>query len=301
MRSILILIFFTYSGLNAQTVSQLSPDLDVYQNVRDFCISPQGDEAYFTIQSPNQDISQIVCVKNKDWKHPQLLAFCDGHAYLEPFLSPDGLKLLFASNRPKSDTSQQSGDYDIWYVNRKSPKDEWSAPVNVGLPVNTTEDEFYPVITQNQNLYLTKDSKTGMGKDDIYICQWNGHTYEAPALLSTEVNSEGYEFNAYVSPDESFIIFTRYNAKGGYGSGDLYIARKNAHGNWTAAENMGPEINSPFMEYCPYYDVNSQTLYFTSKRNSLKPKKFPDLSAYIDYISGGENGLSKIYQYNIKL
>ncbi len=44
MRSIPILILITYSSLNAQTV-QLSPALDVYQNVRDFCISPQGNEA----------------------------------------------------------------------------------------------------------------------------------------------------------------------------------------------------------------------------------------------------------------
>ena len=301
MRSFLPFLLFTCTLVKAQKVTLLSSYLDEFQNVRDFCINNNTNEAYFTIQSPNQDISQIVCVKNKDWQHPQLLSFCEEFAYMEPFLSPDGLKLFFASNRPKTDTSHLPGDYDIWYVSRTGIEDPWSAPVNAGSPVNTPEDEFYPVTTLNRNLYLTKDSKKGLGKDDIYFCQWNGLAYEAPVLLGTEINSEGYEFNAYVSPDESFIIFTRYNAKGGYGSGDLYIAKKDAQGNWTGAVNMGSEINSPFMEYCPYYDDNSQTLYFTSKRNTLSPQKFSDLNAYNDYIKKGENGLSKIYQYSIKL
>lgn len=301
MRSILILIIFTYSGLNAQTVTQLSTDLDVYQNVRDFCVNSQTNEVYFTLQSPNQDLSQIVCVKNGEWQKPELLPFCDAYSYLEPFVSPDGSRLYFASNRPKMEGIQKAGDYDIWYVNREPSGNGWSAPINAGNVVNTDEDEFYPVITNSGNLYFTKDSKTGMGKDDIYMCRWNGTQYEAPILLDSHINSDGYEFNAFVSGDESLMIFTRYNAKGGFGSGDLYISRKDQNGSWINAENMGSTINTSFMEYCPFYNPQTQTLYFTSKRNTLSPRKFSDLNAYNDYIKKGENGLSKIYQYSIKL
>nr|MBP6399274.1 PD40 domain-containing protein [Saprospiraceae bacterium] len=166
---------------------------------------------------------------------------------------------------------------------------------------NTNEDEFYPVITASHNLYFTKDSKSGMGKDDIYQCQWDGTQYQQAVLLDAPLNSAGYEFNAYVAPDESFIIYTRYNAMGGFGSGDLYISRKDKIGSWSIPENMGSVINTPSMEYCSFYDFNSQTLYFTSRRNLLTPQKFKDVVTYNEYITKGENGWSKIYQYKIKL
>jgi hypothetical protein len=287
--------------VKAQKVTLLSSHLNKFQNVRDFCINHQTNEAFFTIQSPNQDISQIACVKNGAWEDAGLLSFCDGYSYLEPFLTPNGNRLYFASNRPRDINTEKPVDFDIWYVERSNANAEWTAPINAGEAINSTEDEFYPVVTEKGNLYFTKDSKNGLGKDDIYICKWNGSSYENATLLQGSVNSTGYEFNAFVSQDESFMILTRYNALGGYGSGDLYISRKDQNGLWSIPENMGSTLNTPFMEYCPFYDPQTQTLYFTSKRNTLLPQKFSDLNAYNDYIKRGENGLSKIYQFNIKL
>lgn len=94
---------------------------------------------------------------------------------------------------------------------------------------------------------------------------------------------------------------TEYNAKDGFGSGDLYISKKDAQGEWKTAENLGNKINTKFMEYCPFYDPQSNTLYFTSKRSNLTPKTFKDLSQFQDYILGSENGLSKIYKCKIIL
>lgn len=143
------------------------------------------------------------------------------------------------------------------------------------------------------------DSKSGLGKDDIYFCQWNGIDYAKPVLLNSNINSEGYEFNAFISLDESFLIYTKYNAKDGLGSGDLYLAKKDEKGEWMKAENMGKTINTKYMEYCPFYDNKSNTIYFTSKRNNLKLTKFKNLIEYQDYITSEENGLSKIYKYKI--
>lgn len=293
------LLFF--HSLYAQQVEPLSPHLDQYQNVRDFCLSQKTGEAFFTIQSPNQDLSQIVCVKNGEWQKPELLPFCDAYSYLEPFISADGSRLYFASNRPKSDGDEKAGDFDIWYVKRDPSGNGWSAPINAGSAVNTQEDEFYPVITANNNLYFTKDSKSGMGKDDIYRCQWDGTQYQQAVLLDAPLNSAGYEFNAYVAPDESWILFTRYNAMGGFGSGDLYLSRKDKSGSWSIPENMSSVINTPFMEYCPFYDFDSQTLYFTSRRNLLVPQKFQNVDSFNQYISHGANGLSKIFKIRIKI
>lgn len=55
------------------------------------------------------------------------------------------------------------------------------------------------------------------------------------------------------------------------------------------------------MEYCPFYEQNSETLYFTSKRNSLESKDFQTLEEFEKFLESGENGLSKIYEVRIKL
>jgi len=298
---IVVLLLCIVSECIGQDVEIVSKQLNKYQNVRDFCISREGQEAYFTIQSPNQDLSQLVVVKNQKWKTPKLLSFCDAYSYLEPFLSDDGKKLYFASNRPVNKADTISNDFDIWYVERNNINSQWSEPINLGIQVNSENDEFYPTVAINGNLYFTMDSKSGLGKDDIYFCKWNGKQYSEPILLNNNINSDGYEFNAFISSDERFIIYTRYNAKDGFGSGDLYISGKDENGEWKPAENMGNTINSKYMEYCPFYDSEKNTLYFTSKRSNLLPKKFKNTKHYLETITGNENGLSKIYKYKIKL
>jgi len=115
------------------------------------------------------------------------------------------------------------------------------------------------------------------------------------------INSAGFEFNAFVSPDEKFIIFTGYNRTEGLGSGDLYISYKNEKGEWEKARNMGPEVNSPLMDYCPFYDAKTKILYFTSKRNSTSNLGFKTIEELEKEINKYENGWSRIYKLNIKL
>lgn len=295
-----ILFVLMSTGIAAQgenEIVQFSSTLNQFLNVRDFCISENGDEAYFTLQSPFQEISQIARVKrvNNEWTTPELLPFSDVYMDLEPFLSSDEKRLYFVSDRPLDDSTQEKKDFDIWYVERNGPEEEWSKPKNLGAPVNSTLDEFYPTLSENNNLYFTLESPNGLGKDDIYFSRWENGTYSTPVLLDESINSSGYEFNAFISKKEDFLLFTKYNEEGGLGSGDLYISRKDANGNWTKAENIGAPINTKYMEYCPFYDEKNQLLYFTSRRNDLAPRTFDSVSEFQKYIFGSNNGLSKIY------
>jgi hypothetical protein len=303
MKKVIILIMFFPFWLNAQEVSIFYPNLNQYQNVRDFSITSDGDEAFFTIQSPNQDLSQIACIirSEKGWAEPFLLSFSNQFSYMEPFINNEGNTLYFVSDRPLYDSIKTKKDFDIWYVIRKDKNSAWSKPINMGAPVNTAQDEFYPSLAENKNLYLTKSAEGKIGQDDIYFCKWNGNKYERPTLLNSKINGEGPDFNAFIAKDESFIIYTKYNTKDGLGSGDLYMAKKDKEGNWKVAENMGNQINTKYMEYCPFYDQAHGILYFTSRRNNLKAKKFDVLKEYQNYISSGMNGLSKIYFVKLKL
>ena len=277
--------------------------LNQFQNVRDFCISQNNDEIYFTLQSPFQEISQIVSMKklNGKWSDPKLMPFSNKFSDMEPFLSPDQTKLYFASNRPLNDTAQTAKDYDIWYIKRENKNSPWSAPINMDKPVNSKNDEFYPSVAANNNLYFTSDAPGGIGKDDIYLCEYRNGAYQEAKLLGPEINSPGYEFNAFISKNEDILIYTKYNSEGGLGSGDLYISKKDTANRWSRAENMGNTINTKFMEYCPFYDEANETLYFTSKRNSIQPMKFETISELNQYLLESENGNSKIYKIRFRL
>ena len=301
----LILLFLIYTNGFSQNIKnpELAFDfLNGYQNVRDITISKNQDEVYFTVQSPNEDVSKIIFAKKKNniWSKPELVSFSSSFRDLEPFLSYDELRLYFASNRPKTTNDITSKDYDIWYVERKNKNSNWSNPINIGNPINTEKDEFFPSVAKNGNVYFTVENEKSLGKDDIFVSKFINGKYTEPVNLGTNINSEGYEFNAYISPNENFLIFTGYNRKDGNGSGDLYISY-NENGNWTLSKNLSKNINSKQMDYCPFYDVNTKILYFTSKRNNIEDKNFDSIEAFVDEISKIENGLSRIYKVEIKL
>ncbi|MBQ0786567.1 MAG: PD40 domain-containing protein [Oceanihabitans sp.] len=300
---VLVLVSNVLFGQKSDAIVPFNKKLNTFYNVRDFCISNSGNEAFFTIQSPDAQISQIAVVKKekKEWLEPELLAFNDSFMYLEPFLSSNGNRLFFVSDRPLDNTSSEKKDFDIWYVDRNNSNDTWSAPKNIGEPINSTFNEFYPSVSRNNNLYFTMEAPNGLGKDDIYFSKWNAGSYEAPVLLDENINSSGYEFNAFISREEKFIVYTKYNEDGGQGSGDLYISRKDENGKWGKAKNLGVPINTKYMEYCPFYDAENQILYFTSKRRNLEPRKFKDILDFKSYVQENPNGLSRIYSTSIKI
>jgi len=218
------------------------------------------------------------------------------------FLSADGLKLYFASNRPLTNTDDKTKDFDIWYVQRVNKNSEWSSPINFGEPINSPANEFYPSIANNNNFYFTCDERSTKGKDDIFFSKWVNGKYTKPISLSDSINSDGYEFNAFVAPDESYIIFTAYQRDDGFGSGDLYISYNVLDSVWTQAKNLGEEINSNKMDYCPFVDTNTNTLYFTSKRSEINNSNsgFSSLQEFLNDMKKYENGLSRIYKATLK-
>ena len=46
---------------------------------------------------------------------------------------------------------------------------EWSVPLNVGYPLNSTDDDvFFKPLNEGYEGYYAKDSPDGYGKQDIY-------------------------------------------------------------------------------------------------------------------------------------
>ena len=301
---ILLLIFLSRNSFGqGNEVVPVDFSLKKFLNIRDFTLSNNGKEAYFSVQTLEGESAIIVraVLKNKKWKNIEMVSFTGKFRDIEPFLSPDNLRLYFASNRPMESNSDSKKDYDIWYVEREDLNKKWSAPKNIGSPVNTKFNEFYPSVSLKNTLYYTSDSLATTRKDEIFRSTWNGRSYEKPISAGENINTEGYDFNAFIAPDESFLIYTIYKAKDGLGSGDLYVSFKDQKGEFLKAKNLGEEINSDRMEYCPFYDFREKILYFTSKRNEVKPKEVKTLEAFQKNSEQYSNGLSRIYKVQIDL
>jgi len=267
---------------------------------RDMAITPDGKEMYYTIMGLNNTFSAIVFrtkTKEGKWSQPEIVSFSGQYHDLEPALSRDGKKLFFSSNRPLQGT--KSKDYDIWVVDRTTTG--WSSPVNIGSPVNTNEDEFYPSIANNGNLYFTAQRENGIGKEDIFMSRFDNGIYQTPVVLDTMVNSKKWEFNAFVAPDENYILFTSYGQADDIGGGDLYICLKDLNGKWTAAQNLRI-LNSTKLDYCPYVTTDGETLIFTSPRHTIPenftiPQSYKALNAILQ---SADNGTDNLYWINFK-
>ena len=278
-------------------LSLLAEDIiSTAMNERDFAISPDGQEIYYTVSTPKSTFQTIVVSKKLSsgkWSQPEIVSFAGEFSDLEPAFSADGKTLYFASNRPT--TGFEPKDFDLWKVTREGSG--WRKPVNLGSTVNTELDEFYPSITKSGNLYFTAQYKGGVGREDIYVAEWRDAQYQKPVVLDTAVNSRVYEFNAFVSPDERYIIFTSYGRKDDSGGGDLYMSVKDSQGKWQPAKNL-MELNSKQLDYCPYVSPDGKTLFFTSERHQL-PTTFSAGKATVktikEIVGNPLNGTGNIY------
>lgn len=303
MKKIYYLFILVSTFSLAQTKIQgkiFLPDLfSRFPQVRDLSISKNQTELYFTVEGFKKEFSFIAFSKKENgiWLEPTVASFSGMDKDLEPFLSPDNLKLFFASNR-KTEEDQEKKDMDIWFVERSSITSKWSEPKNIGAPINTDKDEFYPSVATNGNLYFTASIESNTkGKEDIYKSELINDVYQTPVSLSKNINSETYEFNAYVSPDESVIIYSSYRRPDSFGGTDLYISTKDENGLWKPAKNLGEEINSDKIDYCPFVDFSTNTFYFTSER-SRQNKSYPkqlSMDEILLKMNKSPNGLSRIF------
>ncbi|MDH3648718.1 MAG: hypothetical protein OEQ53_03490 [Saprospiraceae bacterium] len=238
------------------------------QYVRDLTMSKSRDAQYFTIVSRKNTISAIAFCRliGGHWTTPEIASFSGRFRDLEPYFHPDGSKLFFASNRPK--VGREGDDIDIWYVEQQSDGG-WGDPVNVGPPVNTDQNEFYPAVAANGNLYFTGAYDDGFGREDIYLSGYANGRYSDPMALDTTVTSEYYEFNAWIAPDENLILFSSFGRSDGMGGGDLYMSRRASDGSWSNSENLGPTFNSVDLDYCPLIDPSNDLFFMTSERSEI--------------------------------
>jgi len=139
---------------------------------RSVSISLDGNTLYFSSNRPNGfggfDLYRIVKLPTGEWSDPINLGARINTSGDEdsPFIHPNGSRLYFSSTR-----HENMGGYDIFYSDKKD--NEWSRPINLGYPTNTTKDDIHFSISANeQHGYYAATRAEGFGGKDIYLIDY---------------------------------------------------------------------------------------------------------------------------------
>ena len=115
-----------------------------------------------------------------DWDNIKPINFIiKDYSYGHPTISTDNGKLYFISDMPGG-----FGGTDI-YVSERT-ESGWSDPVNMGEVINTSGNEMYPFIDNEDNLYFASNGHGGLGGLDVYQIQLN---------RAMDIRNMGYPLN----------------------------------------------------------------------------------------------------------
>lgn len=183
-----------------------------------------------------------------------------------PIQSRDGLNLYLASTRPGG-----QGSLDIWVARRESTSDPWSAPVNLGEPVNSTADEFCPTPVGDNGLYfVSREALPGScGMGDIYFTRrradgsWREPTHLACAPIgpNSELDEQGPSF---VGGDEvQSLFFSRSSATV---LGDIFVSTRVPGGSFGEAAAVTELNDAAANDLQPNVRRDGREVVFSSNR-----------------------------------
>jgi hypothetical protein len=267
-------------------------------------LAPDGRTLYFTRGAPDfgQFFFTIVESRfaNGRWSAPRIAPFSGEHADTSPFLSPDGSRLVFSSNRPVNGVAKSArNDFDLWMVERRG--DGWSAPVPL-TALNGPGWDMHSSMTRDGTLYF------GSIRDNNYNI-WRsrlvGGVYQTPEPLPAPVNSAAVEYDPFVDPDGRYLIFGSDRA-GGRGGADLYVSFLR-DGAWSEPVNLGPSVNTGGREAGGFVArVGGQAyLVFNSEsgRNLGSPIRPPGRmtdAQLATILAGADNQVRNFYYINLR-
>jgi hypothetical protein len=213
---------------------------------------------------------------------------------IEPCITPDGKQFFFASDRP-GPMEGDEGNFDIYVMDRQ--EGGWGEPRSVGSLINTGRGEFFPSVTEEGTLYFTRDG--GPGSSDIWRARWEDGRYLTPEKLPSPINKGSYQFNAFVAPDESYLILSMAGQKANLGSVDYYVVFRTGLSTWTEPINLGPKVNGKKAEgYSAYVTRDGKYFFFASARvrkDLFAPGDKLTAARLKELHNTGGNGTSTIY------
>ena len=179
--------------------------------------------------------------------------------------SPDGLQLFLHGHYASNGNVARTQGISV----SKHEGSGWSRPENIIIPyfMNKSGILCGSLSIDNSVLIFSAESYGTHGVDDIYVSVKEEGKWSEPKNLGSTINTQFQELSPSLNEDKTVIYFSS-NGRKGNGSFDVYFATRldDSWTNWSAPENLGPQINSEGRElFYRFYPAAGFALYTTTK------------------------------------
>jgi outer membrane protein OmpA-like peptidoglycan-associated protein len=170
-----------------------------------------------------------------------------------PSLTADGTRLVF--------TARVGNQEDFYYSEIQDH--EWQ-PRQPLSKINTPQNEGAQCISADGRLLIFTrcDSRAGMGGCDLYFSAYEYGEWSEPKKIPGNINTAAWEGQPSLSANRQTLYFAS-DRNGSIGQRDLWKSQWLGN-RWGDPINLGPEINTPYNDQCPFIHPDDQTLYFCS-------------------------------------
>lgn len=240
-------------------INDAGPDYDVSFNAS---FEADGDRVFFSRAKKDWSKIAIFTAQRTDdgWSAPQPMALGDAAARnTDPFVSPDGRLLYFASDRALPGQAAKPDQYHLWVALKQGSR--WGAPQPLDGEIGPA---LAPAVTFAGELYF-------MRQDGAATSLFLAHLKAGQALDPTPLALAGAVAgqDETVSRDGKLLAFV---APDGAGGKAIFLARRDKAG-WSTPEKLrlGDGFTGPFaLGLAP----DGQTLYFTAGKGGATPQIF---------------------------
>lgn len=183
----------TLKGDNWSKPKPLSKNINTKYHESSISISSDGKILYFVSERPKdefgtptkggKDIYISERTAKGEWGPARNIGTPINTEYDEEgvFIHPDNRTLYFSSKREGT-----IGGYDIFY-SEMDDDGNWGEPVNIGIPINTPDDDIFFIVTGNgRYAYMSSNREGSLGLQDIWRITFLGP--EKPMVAGTEDN-----------------------------------------------------------------------------------------------------------------
>ena len=175
------------------------------------CLSPDGLTLYFSAEAEGsktgKDIYRCTRTEQTTWSKPERLSDKINTKEDEdyPVIWVDGKTLFFSSKGHKG-----MGGYDIYKSVVNNPAEGFSAPENIGYPLNSTyDDQGIGLNADGKTLYLAAVRDSGYGEYDIYKVKLN-----ESLVMNKMCHLSGVGLTALNAPAKGCIVTVNDAASG---------------------------------------------------------------------------------------